>query len=222
MLNEVSTASALVVVCTYCSNTRAADVCQYSHQMHVDIPYTSAHPHPCNPPLHPPSQLWDGNATAIFARENAMVVAVESMRAVITHKFAMFLTVPNEDQPQMPAEPNDDNLFIRELIRRILRNRLEHVSLQAGFPSAHEALGDIRQPHFDTGLPFEFVVLETMLATATRILHVELRDLEDVALSNIEAMARKVSRETLEGVREVKLRLTALTRRALRLERVCL
>ncbi len=150
-----------------------------------------------------------------------MVVAVESMRAVLTHKFAMFLTVPGEDDPQRPAEPKEENLFIRELIRRILRNRLEHVSLQAGFHGAHEALQDIRQPHFDTGLPFEFVVLETMLATATRILHVELRDLEGVALSNIEAMASKVSRETLEGVREVKLRLTVLTRRALRLERVC-
>ena len=146
-----------------------------------------------------------------------MIVAVESMRAVITHKFAMFLTVPDEEDPIMPAEPDEDNLFIKELLRRILRNRLEHVS---GASLFQDSRFDSRQPNFDTGLPFEFVVLETVLATATRILHVELNELEAVALNNVEAMARRVCKETLEGVREVKLRLTALTRRALRFERV--
>lgn len=147
-----------------------------------------------------------------------MIVAVESMRAVITHKFAMFLTVPDEDDPILPAEPDEDNLFIKELMRRILRNRLEHASGQhCLFPDSRF---DYRTPNFDTGLPFEFVVLETILATATRILHVELNELEAVALNNVEAMARRVCKETLEGVREVKLRLTALTRRALRFERV--
>ncbi len=51
--------------------------------------------------------------TAIFIREKALVVNLESIRLIICQDEVLVLSVPSAQQPQTPAFPTPDHAFVK-------------------------------------------------------------------------------------------------------------
>ena len=88
--------------------------------------------------------------SAIFIRDKALVVNVESMRLIICQDEVLVLSVPDNDHPSQPAFPTPDCPFVKDLVQRVSEQKLS-------FASDHNL-------HVDTSLPFELRALEAVLA----------------------------------------------------------
>ena len=88
--------------------------------------------------------------SAIFIRDKALVVNVESMRLIICQDEVLVLSVPDADHPSHPAFPTPDGAFVRDLVQRVSGQKLS-------FASDHNL-------HVDTSLPYELRALEAVLA----------------------------------------------------------
>lgn len=95
--------------------------------------------------------------SAIFIRDKALVVNVESMRLIICQDEVLVLSVPDKEHPSQPAFPAPDDPFVRDLVQRVTEQRLT-------FASDHNL-------HVDTSLPFELRALEAVLTRGTENLH---------------------------------------------------
>lgn len=88
--------------------------------------------------------------SAIFIRDKALVVNVESMRLIICQDEVLVLSVPDADHPSTPAFPAPDGAFVKDLVQRVSGHKLS-------FASDHNL-------HVDTSLPYELRALEAVLA----------------------------------------------------------
>ena len=92
--------------------------------------------------------------SAIFIRDKALVVNVESMRLIICQDEVLVLSVPDADHPSQPAFPTPDGAFVKDLVQRVSGQKLS-------FASDHNL-------HLDTSLPYELRALEAVLARGVR------------------------------------------------------
>ena len=88
--------------------------------------------------------------SAIFIRDKALVVNVESMRLIICQDEVLVLSVPDTEHPSQPAFPTPDCPFVKDLVQRVSEQKLS-------FASDHNL-------HVDTSLPYELRALEAVLA----------------------------------------------------------
>ena len=91
--------------------------------------------------------------SAIFTRDKALVVNIESMRLIICQDEVLVLSVPDAEHPAQPAFPTPDCPFVRDLVQRVSEHKLS-------FASDHNL-------HVDTSLPYELRALEAVLARGT-------------------------------------------------------
>ena len=93
--------------------------------------------------------------SAIFIRDKALVVNVESMRLIICQDEVLVLSVPDADHPSQPAFPVPNGPFVKDLVQRVSGHKLS-------FASDHNL-------HVDTSLPYELRALEAVLARGAYI-----------------------------------------------------
>ncbi len=92
--------------------------------------------------------------SAIFIRDKALVVNVESMRLIICQDEVLVLSVPDAQHPSQPAFPTPDCPFVKDLVQRVSDQKLS-------FASDHNL-------HVDQSLPYELRALEAVLARGER------------------------------------------------------
>ena len=66
--------------------------------------------------------------SAIFIRDKALVVNVESMRLIICQDEVLVLSVPSAEQPSQPAFPTPDCPFVKDLVQRVSEQKLSFAS----------------------------------------------------------------------------------------------
>lgn len=91
--------------------------------------------------------------SAIFIRDKALVVNIESMRLIICQDEVLVLSVPDAEHPVQPAFPTPDCPFVKDLVQRVSEQKLS-------FASDHNL-------HVDTSLPYELRALEAVLVRGT-------------------------------------------------------
>ena len=64
-------------------------------------------------------QLPTPYPTAIYIRERALVVNLQSVRVIITADFAYVISVPSPKHPDHAIIPTVDSPFVKELMRRV-------------------------------------------------------------------------------------------------------
>ncbi|GAB4848128.1 Magnesium transporter MRS2-4 [Ancistrocladus abbreviatus] len=153
------------------------------------------------------------HSSNILAREKAMVVNLEFIKAIVTAEEVLLL-----DPLRQEVLPFVDQL----------RQQLSHKSTSkipgAGLVDDHE-----NETHFPTSgqwasgpeavegiqheLPFEFQVLEIALEVVCSFLDSSVAELEKVAYPVLDELARNVSTKNLERVRSLKSNLTRLLAR---------
>lgn len=127
-------------------------------------------------------------ASVIFIRPKALVVNLDvggSFRMIICENQCFILGLPGMTDTAITTLPTLDHPFVvslSECLRRASQNIFE------------DALG----------MPYELIVLETALNAAVGILSRDIEDFETKAIDQIEAMLKRVDRDTLEGIRTVK------------------
>lgn len=127
-------------------------------------------------------------ASVIFIRPKALVVNLDvggSFRMIICENQCFILGLPGLSDTSQTTLPRVDHPFVVRLsgcLRKASQNVFE------------DALG----------MPYELIALEIALNAAVGILSRDIEDFETKAIDQIEAMLRKVDRDTLEGIRKVK------------------
>eukprot|EP00890_Picochlorum_soloecismus_P001626 jgi/Picsp_1/2464/NSC_05925-R1_magnesium transporter len=127
-------------------------------------------------------------ASVIFIRPKALVVNLDvggSFRMIICENQCFILGLPGLSDTSQTTLPILDHPFVvslSECLRKASQNIFE------------DALG----------MPYELIALETALNAAVGILSRDIEDFESKAIDQIEAMLRRVDRDTLEGIRKVK------------------
>ena len=77
-------------------------------------------------------QLPTPYPTAIYIRERALVVNLQSVRLIITADYAYLISVPGAKQHDHASIPTQDNPFVKQLMHRIS----EHASSFKGYGQA--------------------------------------------------------------------------------------
>ncbi|KAH7279538.1 hypothetical protein KP509_37G023500 [Ceratopteris richardii] len=146
-------------------------------------------------------------SSAILAREKAMVVNLEFIKAIVTAQEVFIL-----DPTSAAVNP-----FINQLkgqLRTVKAGHNNQELMQRKTTEAHDALSG---PDFTASkqdeLPFEFRVLEVALDTVCGFLEKEVKDLECNAYPVLDELTRNVSTRNLELVRSLKSDLTRLLSR---------
>jgi hypothetical protein len=127
-------------------------------------------------------------ASVIFIRPKALVVNLDvggSFRMIICENQCFILGLPGMTDTAITTLPTLDHPFVvslSECLRRASQNVFEDA----------------------IGMPYELIVLETALNAAVGILTRDIEDFETKAIDQIEAMLKRVDRDTLEGIRKVK------------------
>ncbi|KAK7399687.1 hypothetical protein VNO78_10876 [Psophocarpus tetragonolobus] len=146
------------------------------------------------------------HSSNILAREKAMVVNLEFVKAIVTAEEVLLL-----DPLRQEVLP-----FVEQL-----RQQLPHRSQPKG-TEEHEHEGEMQvstaRPmpdglHLQSELPFEFQVLEIALEAVCTYLDSNVADLERGAYPVLDELARNVSTNNLEHVRSLKSNLTRLLAR---------
>ncbi|DBB07428.1 TPA: hypothetical protein ACH3X3_008910 [Trebouxia sp. C0006] len=137
--------------------------------------------------------------TAIFIREKALVVNVESIRMIICADQILVLSVPDPLHPNTGTLPALRHPFIKELV-----SRMEFYLSGNG----------------DQALPFELQAFEVPLAAAVRLFESETTALEAKLLPSLERLTAKVSKRELLAVQTSKATLNRLLARVRRLTEV--
>lgn len=138
----------------------------------------------------------------ILARENAMVVNLEFVKAIITAEEVFFLDPLGRD-----VKPFVDQL-------RIQLNPENTLQIDCAVPNTSPGrhLSTTDDSHLEQ-LPFEFRILEIALDVVCNHLEELVRDLDKTARPALDLLTRRISRRSLELVRSVKSQLTHLSAR---------
>ncbi|DBA87421.1 TPA: hypothetical protein ACH3X1_004467 [Trebouxia sp. C0004] len=144
--------------------------------------------------------------SAIFIRDKALVVNVESMRLIICQDEVLVLSVPDTEHPSQPAFPTPDCPFVKDLVQRVSEQK-------QSFASDHNL-------HVDTSLPYELRALEAVLARGVKLLEIECADLEHKAHPALDKLTVRVSRKALYVVKDCKTMLNRLSTRVGKMKQV--
>ncbi|KAL3135886.1 hypothetical protein ABBQ32_007442 [Trebouxia sp. C0010 RCD-2024] len=137
--------------------------------------------------------------TALFIREKALVVNLESIRMIVSADQVFVLSAPEPGQSLVVGKfPEPGNPFVRDLIARL-------TSTTSSSSRAASAM--------DRTLPFELRALEAALAHTCRSLEQESIQVERATLPSLKALMQKVSRPELEKVRTCKTNLNRMMAR---------
>jgi hypothetical protein len=131
----------------------------------------------------------------VAARENAIVVNLEFVKAIITAEEVYFLDPMNRD-----VKPFVEQLRMQLPPQNILR-------IESGGQVCTTEDGINEQ------LPFEFRILEIALDVVCNHLEAKAHDLESTARPALDQLTRSISTRSLELVRMVKSQLTHLSAR---------
>ena len=137
----------------------------------------------------------------VAARENAMVVNLEFVKAIITAEEVYFLDPMNRD-----VKP-----FVEQLRMQLPQNTLR---IESGVPNTSPG-GQVctTEDSVNEQLPFEFRVLEIALDVVCNHLEAKVHDLESTARPALDQLTKSISTRSLELVRMVKSQLTHLSAR---------
>jgi len=142
-----------------------------------------------------------------IAREKAMVVNLEFIKAIVTAEEILLL-----DPLRQEVLP-----FVEQL-----RQQLPHKTqpkLLVGVGGGDESVPDGAE---ELPLPFEFQVLEIALEVVCTYLDKNVAELEKGAYPVLDALAKNVSTKNLEHVRSLKSNLTRLLARVQKVRTACL
>lgn len=147
----------------------------------------------------------------LAARERAMVVNLEFIKAIVTAEEVLLL-----DPLRQEVLPFVDQLRQQLPHKNQVMNRAGHVDDRDGKQSS--AVQWARTPEAVEGeqqeeLPFEFQVLEIALEVVCLYLDSNVAELEKHAYPVLDELARNVSTKNLERVRSLKSNLTRLLAR---------
>ncbi|XP_031491477.1 magnesium transporter MRS2-4-like [Nymphaea colorata] len=150
------------------------------------------------------------HSSNILARDKAMVVNLEFIKAIVTAEEVLLL-----DPLSHEVLPFVDQLRQQFLVRSTYQNHLLGVEENetpfcAGdqWPCTPEAAESL-----ESELPFEFQVLEIALEVVCTYLDSNVSDLEKEAYPILDELARNVSTKNLERVRSLKSNLTRILAR---------
>ncbi|KAF5781736.1 putative magnesium transporter MRS2 [Helianthus annuus] len=153
------------------------------------------------------------NSSNILARERAMVVNLEYIKAIVTAEEVLLLdplrqeVLPFVDQlrQQLSHKTNSSISGNRQLALRDAESNLSASGRWIPVPETSEGL--------QAELPFEFQVLEVALEVVCTYLDSSVADLERDAYPVLDELAKNVSTKNLERVRSLKSNLTRLLAR---------
>ncbi|KAL8192835.1 hypothetical protein R6Q57_027283 [Mikania cordata] len=153
------------------------------------------------------------NSSNILAREKAMVVNLEYIKAIVTAEEVLLLdplrqeVLPFVDQlrHQLSHKTNFSISGNRQLALRDTESNLSASGRWIPAPETSEGL--------QAELPFEFQVLEIALEVVCTYLDSSVADLERDAYPVLDELAKNVSTKNLERVRSLKSNLTRLLAR---------
>nr|ABE77192.1 putative corA-like Mg++ transporter protein [Sorghum bicolor] len=139
----------------------------------------------------------DGSVGQVRAREKAMVINLEFIRAIVTADEVLLL------------EPLAQEVipFIDKLRRHF---PLKSVEVDVGATQVGNVDGKHAKTGAECGLPFEFQVLELALEAVCLSFHSSLSDLNKHAIFVLDELTENVSTRNLERVRSLKRNLTSL------------
>ncbi|KAA6421154.1 MAG: Magnesium transporter [Trebouxia sp. A1-2] len=142
--------------------------------------------------------------TALFIRDKALVVNLESIRMIISADQVFVLSAPEPGQSLVVGEfPEPSNPFIRDLIARL---------------TTTQSTSSRGASSIDRTLPFELRALEAALAHTCRSLEQESIQVERATLPALKSLMQKVSRQELDKVRSCKSNLNKMLARVLELK----
>ncbi|CAN1143411.1 Magnesium transporter MRS2-4 [Linum perenne] len=153
------------------------------------------------------------NSSSILAREKAMVVNLEFIRAIVTAEEILILdplkqeVIQFVDQLRLQLLPRTP-LQIQEAGHEDRQGNESRVGDDGRLPPIPEAADGVQSE-----LPFEFQVLEIALEGVCSYLDSRVVDLERDAYPILDELARNVSTKNLERVRSLKSNLTRLLAR---------
>ncbi|XP_071725601.1 magnesium transporter MRS2-4-like [Rutidosis leptorrhynchoides] len=153
------------------------------------------------------------NSSNILARERAMVVNLEYIKAIVTAEEVLLLdplrqeVLPFVDQlrQQLSRKTVPNTSDGRQLALRDAESNLSASGRWLTVPETSEG--------FQDELPFEFQVLEVALEVVCTYLDSSVADLERDAYPVLDELAKNVSTKNLERVRSLKTNLTRLLAR---------
>ncbi|KAI3695121.1 hypothetical protein L1987_78109 [Smallanthus sonchifolius] len=153
------------------------------------------------------------NSSNILAREKAMVVNLEYIKAIVTAEEVLLLdplnheVLPFADQLrlQLSHKTHSNISGNRQVALRDTESNLSASGRWIPAPETYEAL--------QAELPFEFQVLEVALEVVCTYLDSSVADLEKDAYPVLDELAKNVSTKNLESVRSLKSNLTRLLAR---------
>ncbi|KAK4784031.1 hypothetical protein SAY86_018399 [Trapa natans] len=149
----------------------------------------------------------------ILAREKAMVVNLEFIRAIVTAEEVLIFdplcpeVLPFVDQLRQQLPPKSASKTTKGSYADFVDNDV-HISTGRHSLPLHETTEGIQ-----CELPFEFQVLEIALKVVCTYLEFNVAELERDAYPILDDLARNVSTENLEHVRSLKSNLTRLLSR---------
>ncbi|DBB05585.1 TPA: hypothetical protein ACH3X1_012529 [Trebouxia sp. C0004] len=142
--------------------------------------------------------------TALFIRDKALVVNLESIRMIISADQVFVLSAPEPGQSLVVGKfPEPSNPFIRDLIARL---------------TTTQSTSSRGASSIDRTLPFELRALEAALAHTCRSLEQESIQVERATLPALKSLMQKVSRQELDKVRSCKSNLNKMLARVLELK----
>ncbi|DBB07621.1 hypothetical protein WJX82_008530 [Trebouxia sp. C0006] len=129
--------------------------------------------------------------TAIYIRERALVVNLQSVRVIITADFAYVISVPGSGGSDHAVAPTFSSQFVKELMHRVSQSAVSYK-------------GESAHTHVDNNLPFELKVLEAALTHAVTMMEQEAVQLNQQISPVLESLAYKVAKGHLNTLRDGK------------------
>ncbi|DBA78827.1 TPA: hypothetical protein ACH3X1_008720 [Trebouxia sp. C0004] len=157
-------------------------------------------------------EVPEGHPSAIFIREKALVVHLESTRMVIAKDSVYILTVPSAMDRQMGVLPTADAPLVKDLVLRLSSGTEAAESPAMARPD--------RNAHIDMALPYELRALEGALHVAVAALEADTLDLEHSIGASLDNLDQRISRRELENIQQGKGKITRLHTKLSRLTQV--
>ncbi|KAL0018701.1 hypothetical protein WJX79_002616 [Trebouxia sp. C0005] len=157
-------------------------------------------------------EVPEGHPSAIFIREKALVIHLESTRMVIAKDAVYILTVPSAMDRQMGVLPTADAPLVKDLVLRLSSGTEAAASPALARPD--------RNAHIDMALPYELRALESALHVAVAALEDDTLDLEHSIGASLDNLDQRISRRELENIQQGKGKITRLHTKLSRLTQV--
>ncbi|KAA6423389.1 MAG: hypothetical protein FRX49_06450 [Trebouxia sp. A1-2] len=157
-------------------------------------------------------EVPEGHPSAIFIREKALVIHLESTRMVIAKDAVYILTVPSAMDRQMGVLPTADAPLVKDLVLRLSSGTEAAASPALARPD--------RNAHINMALPYELRALESALHVAVAALEDDTLDLEHSIGASLDNLDQRISRRELENIQQGKGKITRLHTKLSRLTQV--